>query len=355
MMKPLVPVARRRWILGGAWSDRPYSFTNRLSLPPFDRSSINGFRTVKYLNDGEVAESLLAERSFDPTDHRSWEPVSDELFEVLAGQFAYDRGPLNETIEWADDSGRDAVHQKITFDAGYDGERTPLHLFLPKRSTPPYKTVVFFPTAYPFMRDGNSDTDLFAFPGPEQFVVKSGMALAFPVWDGSYERRRPIGGPGGLQGAERERAHRTRMAHHRQDLGRTLDYLETRADIDVESFAYLGFSAGGSFAVPLLALEDRFRAAIFVTGGSMAWGGVRDLHPLHYAPRVTLPVLFLAGRYDYVFPVQTSQHPLFDLLGTPEPHKRHVTLDGGHWPLPQSQWIPEALEWLEQYLGPVDR
>ena len=39
----------QRWILGGAWTDRPYMARFRYSLPAFDRSPINGFRTVKYL------------------------------------------------------------------------------------------------------------------------------------------------------------------------------------------------------------------------------------------------------------------------------------------------------------------
>ena len=25
-----------------------------------------------------------------------------------------------------------------------------------------------------------------------------------------------------------------------------------------------------------------------------------------------------------------------------------------HWPLPRSEWVPEALDWLDKYLGPVN-
>lgn len=35
---------------------------------------------------------------------------------------------------------------------------------------------------------------------------------------------------------------------------------------------------------------------------------------------------------DYFFPVETSQNPMFDLLGTAPEHKRHVIEEGAHLP-----------------------
>jgi hypothetical protein len=54
-----------------------------------------------------------------------------------------------------------------------------------------------------------------------------------------------------------------------------------------------------------------------------------------------------------VFPYDTSQRPLFELLGTPASEKRHVVFDAGHDPLPRSQVIREILAWLDKYMGPV--
>ena len=71
--------------------------------------------------------------------------------------------------------------------------------------------------------------------------------------------------------------------------------------------------------------------------------------------RITVPVLLLAGRYDYIFPVETSQVPFMDLLGTPDKDKRHVVFEAGHLPLPRSELIRETLEWLDRYQGPVVR
>ena len=61
----------------------------------------------------------------------------------------------------------------------------------------------------------------------------------------------------------------------------------------------------------------------------------------------------LNGRYDSFFPIDTSQKPMFDLLGTPEKDKRHVIVDSGH--LPRKKVNEETLKWLDLYLGPVNK
>ena len=66
-----------------------------------------------------------------------------------------------------------------------------------------------------------------------------------------------------------------------------------------------------------------------------------------------MPVLMLNGDYDYVFPLETAQKPLFDLLGTPPQYKRHVVFDAGHG-VPRDPQIRETLAWLDRYLGPVN-
>jgi eukaryotic-like serine/threonine-protein kinase len=51
-------------------------------------------------------------------------------------------------------------------------------------------------------------------------------------------------------------------------------------------------------------------------------------------------------------PYETSQRPLFRLLGTPEKDKKHVVFDSGHVP-PWPDVVRETLDWLDHYLGPV--
>lgn len=60
----------------------------------------------------------------------------------------------------------------------------------------------------------------------------------------------------------------------------------------------------------------------------------------------------LNGKQDYFFPAETSQEPMFRLLGTPPEHKRWVVYEGGHF-VPRTQLIKETLDWIDKYLGPV--
>jgi hypothetical protein len=53
-----------------------------------------------------------------------------------------------------------------------------------------------------------------------------------------------------------------------------------------------------------------------------------------------------------IFPLETSQIPMFRLLGAADTDKRHVVLEGGHVAFNQDV-IREVLGWLDRYLGPV--
>lgn len=53
---------------------------------------------------------------------------------------------------------------------------------------------------------------------------------------------------------------------------------------------------------------------------------------MNFASRVKVPVLMINGRYDFEIPLETCQEPLFRLLGTSPPDKRHVLYDTGHSP-----------------------
>ena len=54
------------------------------------------------------------------------------------------------------------------------------------------------------------------------------------------------------------------------------------------------------------------------------------MEELNFAPRVKIPVLMINGRYDHIYPVESSQKPFFKLLGTPEKDKVYLVFDGGH-------------------------
>ena len=105
----------------------------------------------------------------------------------------------------------------------------------------------------------------------------------------------------------------------------------------------------------LTALEDRFRAIVFLDGGMFQQtSGLAGLDQVDFAPRVTKPVLMVNGRYDATFPYDSAQLPLFRLLGTARADKRHVVFDTPHdVRLRRTDLVREVLDWSDKYLGRV--
>jgi pimeloyl-ACP methyl ester carboxylesterase len=181
------------------------------------------------------------------------------------------------------------------------------------------------------------------------YIVQSGRAVLYPVYKGTYERQDKLV----LPGTSNQLEHFTERF---KDLGRSIDYLATRPDIDSGKLAYLGVSMGTAEGVIYTALiQDRLRTAVFLDGGFFLYRPPVGADQFDFAPRLKMPVLMVNGRYDYVFPVDKSQTPMFQMLGTPEADKRHVVLDTPH---DVSQRRPElvkvVLAWLDKYLGRVD-
>src|SRR5436853_465429 len=67
---------------------------------------------------------------------------------------------------------------------------------------------------------------------------------------------------------------------------------------------------------------------------------------------VKVPVLMVNGRYDNAYPLETSQKPMFRLLGTPPASKRHEVFEAGHIP-PNDLMRKDILDWLDRNQGPV--
>lgn len=135
---------------------------------------------------------------------------------------------------------------------------------------------------------------------------------------------------------------------------RTLDYLETRDDIIDDSFAFLGFSFGANQSTPLLAIEERLKAAVLVSGGFPYYQLPTVADPLNYVSRITMPVLMLNGRYDSMMQQESQQIPFFNQLGTAPEDKRRVLYDMGHTIPPRIGLVTETVAWLDKYLGAIE-
>jgi pimeloyl-ACP methyl ester carboxylesterase len=102
------------------------------------------------------------------------------------------------------------------------------------------------------------------------------------------------------------------------------------------------------------ALEHRLKVSVLAGPGFTLQRTKPEVDQINFAPRVTIPTLMLNGRYDFFNPIESSQAPMYRLLGTPREHKRHVVFEAGHI-MPRNQLIKETLDWLDRYLGSVKR
>lgn len=101
------------------------------------------------------------------------------------------------------------------------------------------------------------------------------------------------------------------------------------------------------------AVEKRTKAVTLLVAGLAFQPALPEVDSLHYLSRMTQPVLMLNGQYDYFFPVETSQRPMFELFGTPDEDKKWLVYPGTH-NVPEQEFIKESLAWLDRYLGPVE-
>jgi dienelactone hydrolase len=329
----------RHFVLGGAWNEPRYMFDDFDAREPFYRGENIGFRVAQYDAPLPHAETAAVHLETLGGDLRTHAPVPDEIFDVYRREYAYDPRPLNASIEatihrplWDRDT--------VAFDAAYGaGERVRAYLFLPKNMTPPFQTVVIFPSSDSKRLASSGDMSLAAV----DLAMSTGRAVLYPVYKGTYERAVPdVEGPAA--------ARDLRIAWSR-DLGRSIDYLSTRREIDSTRIAFYGTSLGGDAGIVLVPLEPRFKAAI-LQGSGLNRAAAPDIDPINFAPRLHVPVLMLNGRYDFERPLETSQTPLFQLIGSVE--KKHAVFESGH-SLATGDVASAVREWLDRYLGPPRR
>jgi hypothetical protein len=109
----------------------------------------------------------------------------------------------------------------------------------------------------------------------------------------------------------------------------------------------------------LLALEPRVKTGILLMGGLVGPTHSRDplppeINPATFAPHVRASVLMISGRDDVNFMYETSQVPLFNLLGSAPNRKKHNTYPGAHsvfgW---YDDMVRDTLDWLDVQFGPI--
>jgi pimeloyl-ACP methyl ester carboxylesterase len=331
----------KRHLVGGSYSEPNYTFLEANAQDPFDRSARNGFRCARY-EKPLADERLTAPAGNIARDYNEETPVSDQVFAVFRSFYAYDKGPLDARDEGPTLDEPYWRKQKVSYAAAYGGERIPAYLFLPKNARPPYQTVLYFPSNVARVGSPTDEMDLRHI----DFVVRSGRAVLFPIYQDTYVRRLEVR-------PSTPNLRRDLVIQWSKDVGRSIDYLQTRKDLDLTKLAYLGSSLGAIEGVINVALEDRIKVAVLLLGGLRFVRYPPEIEPFNFAPRVKVPTLMVTGRNDFTMPYETSQLPLFRRLGSPENDKRHVMYEGGHAPVRMQPIIREVLDWLDRYQGKV--
>ena len=338
-----------RVIRGGSWQDNTYEFGNERQAPAMDRSPRNGIRLAFYPHPYSIPAKVFAlRRSPALSDISKQQPVSDAIFQIYRELFAYDKSQLNSSVEYREESPGGWVREKISFDAAYGDERVQAYLFLPVNVKPPYQTVIYFPgSAATYTPLSQELETYYEFTMFLNFLVRNGRAVLFPIYKGTFERGKPE--LAAIHYGTDSYAYTEFLIQIIKDFRRSIDYLETRPDIDSSKIAYYGMSWGGVLGTIIPAVEERLSASIMLAGG--LGGNVRqEVKTINYITRVRIPTLMLNGMYDRG--IDEHIRPAFDLLGTPPEHKRLILYETDHIP-PRAEYIKEILAWLDLYLGPV--
>jgi eukaryotic-like serine/threonine-protein kinase len=337
-----------RIIRGGSWKDTGYLFVYWSQLPAFDRTSENGFRCALYPSPERIPQDVFSLSQLKGIHDLSKEkPVPDDVFRVYRDLFSYDKMALDPQVESRDENADDWIQEKVSFDAAYENERMIAYLFLPKTGTTPYQTMIHLSGASEYQRSGKDLDHSWDFEQCLSFILKSGRAVLIPACKGMLERGDDTT-TRILDGDPSTRQFTDINIKIIKDLKRSIDYLETRPEIDRQKIAYGGFSMGGLLGPVLMATDDRVKVGVLQSGGFFP--GMRpELTLFNYLPRIKAPTLMLNGRYDLIFNYEKNTRLMFDLLGGPKDQKVY---DSSHI-VPRNELVKETLAWLDKYLGPV--
>jgi eukaryotic-like serine/threonine-protein kinase len=328
---------------GGAWGDPTYTFAQFGGRPGFFTSEKLGFRCARTA-DGSAGDQggVRIELAQEVPQYSAPSPA---VFETLASAYRYEKKALDARIEQTVDT-PEWKREKITFNAA-NGGRAIAYLYLPHHVPRPLQVLHFLPAGD--VAAGFRSVPASMDDGLAPFV-RGGRAAFAVVLQGYIERLRPASfvapAVGTVEYAEI-------LVDRLTDLRRGLDYLETRTDIDQARIGVMAPSAGSTLGLILGALEDRYRAHVFIGAGLPASyrAITASANPINFASRIRPPKLIVQGRYDEDTPLRTAAEPLFTLL--PEP-KRLTVYDGGH--VPSLEVLMSATSaWLDEHLGRVVR
>jgi len=317
-----------RGILGGSFADDPYVPFDWYSQNAWDRSTYNGFRLVKKIeadNSGDIFYKRENLRNF----YENFQTTEKE-WSLIKSLYLYDK----ENIQ-IKNNGIKKVKDEDYFcessDIIYGSTTLPIHHLKANPEIKSKKAIIYFPGSHSLFSDN------LVYPSYFEELLNSGIDIIFPEYLSTYSRKDGMITDVG----NRSMNYRDHSISWVKEVRYAVDYaIENGYEPH-----YLGISWGGQLGVNILAIEDRFKTGILLIGGISLDDVREEIQPEKYAARIKIPTLLLNGRYDYFFPYQSSQLPLYNLLRLDENNKRHVVVDAAHY-VPQHIIIEETLNWI---------
>ena len=333
-----------RAILGGCYLDDDYFFNDYYGQNSFDRSIGNGFRLVKNLEQYETFNSYADTSIFvDIRDYYSMPGISDEVFNIYKNQFNDYNTNIKDTIFDIPTNDTYKV-QRYEIPCINGVEKLPGYIFYNSSITPPYKPIIYFPGSNAIHL---TNTDIMISKKLDQFdyLMEEGYAIIHPIYLSTYEREDDLKS----DYPTKTKKYKDHVITWGKEFKKTIDYIDNRKDLDSEYLSYYGVSWGGYMANTLLAIDNRVKAAVLNVAGFCFQETFEEIESYLYTPRIKCPVIMLNGKYDVFFPLETSQKPMYDLLGTTKEEKKHYVYPSGHY-VPKKDLIFEHLNWLDTHL-----
>ena len=328
--------------LGGAFDQPTYLASQTAPEARMNRSLKNGFRTARLINPRDLNPYGDPIETQAPRDLSFYKPMNDEVFNVYSRSFQVSSAKPKFKEVYTDDSHPVWIKERISLEVGYNNESMDVLIFKPKNSFGLSAPVIVHPGANYYTTPPEID-DINPGEFSLDFLIKSGKTLVWPAWKGSLNRM-----PENRSSNEDTlRQFRNQFVAWVNDTDKTLDYLETRNDIDTENIFYLGMSYGALFNTHTLLFENRYKGAILYVGGAFpTYPPLVD--GINHLPRIKTPFLMLNGEQDYLVP-KSAANFFYQSTGTQAEDKKIVFYDSGHWPLPRNQMIKETLSFIDKF------
>lgn len=315
-------------ILGGSFADDTYVPFDFYSQYAWNRSSYNGLRLVKKIepdNSGEIFYKREKLRNF----YENYRTTEKE-WNLMESLYMYDKNKISfESVNTSKVTGQEfyctssnVISSNMTM---------PIHHLQANPNVKSKKAIIYFPGSNALYRDKLN------YPTSVTAMVNSGIDVIFPEYLSTYSRKDEMKTDIG----------NTSM-NYRDHLITWVKEVRYAVDYAIENGYephYFGVSWGGQVGVNILAIEKRFKTGVLFVGGISLDDVREEIQPEKYAARIKTPTLLLNGRYDFYFPYQSSQLPLYNLMDLNDNNKRHVVVDYAHY-VPMHIVRDETLKWI---------